>query len=366
MKRKIFLSIIIFFTATVIFAADWSAVVRNYGAATGKITVTNGKGAVISQGSGFIIETEEGLLRMVTNAHVAAEAEHADDVILSAEFLYPGNDKQIYPLTIDLIDRELDLCLLTISGESLTAMKLSNKEKPSLMNEILVIGYPLGRSFKTTPGYIQAYQDVDGMGEMLDLSAVVAPGNSGGPVINERGEVIGVITAVIPGYNFNLAIPSANLLSFITRDTSSTSVVIDSEPEGAWVFIDSEYKGKTPLKLNLFNRSYKLRLEKEGYSVSEQAIGSRAGFSSRFDIKLEAEVDTNPVVEIHITPSDADISVNNKDLGSAPVSLQVPAGSILRIRLSAPGYKEKLEFYEVSDDDRQSIEFVLKKKFLFW
>ncbi|HAK45783.1 MAG TPA: hypothetical protein DCO79_07690 [Spirochaeta sp.] len=366
MAKRIFLTTILFLSAAVfLFAVDWAAIVEEYGQAVAKITVTDDKGAVISQGSGFMIETVSGNQRMVTNAHVVAAAEHSEDVSLSAEFSFSG-DNINENLTIDKINREQDLCLLKLSIDAPAVLRLSENEKPGLMEEILVIGYPLGRSFKTTPGYIQAFQNVEGMGRMLDLSAVVAPGNSGGPVLDGDGHVIGIITAVIPGYNFNLAIPVGNLLSVFLNKNKQFDLIINSDPDGAWVFINGEYKGKTPLTQELFNREYNLRIEKKGLEIIDEKIGPWEVPPENIDLSLQKEINDNPVIEISVDPLKADVSINNKDLGKAPVSVQFPAGSILRIRLSAAGYNEKLEFYEVTEELNQQVEIELRKKFLLW
>lgn len=366
MIKKLFFSTILFLSAAILFAADWAAIVQEQGQAVAKITVTEEKGAVISQGTGFVVETVPGVQRMITNAHVVAEAEHSETVSITAEFLYPGKSQEEYSLTIDRIDRAQDLCLLILSSDAPAVLKISDNKAPALMEEILIVGYPLGRSFKTTPGYIQAFQDVEGMGRMLDLSALVAPGNSGGPVIDGSSEVIGIITAVIPGYNFNLAIPAENLLSVILNETRQFNLLIDSQPREAWVFIDGDYKGKTPLKQSLYNREYKLRVEKEGFRVVEEQLGPWADTPGNIDVSLQTEEDNNPFIKITVSPSDADVSINNREMGKSPLSVQFPSGSILRIRMTAPGYREKLEFYEVTEDENQKIEIELEKTFLLW
>ncbi|MDC7227250.1 MAG: trypsin-like peptidase domain-containing protein [Spirochaetales bacterium] len=365
-KTTIFFLLVFASITNSIYAADWASIVREFGPAVAKITVTDGKGAVISQGTGFMVENAEGKQRMVSNAHVVAEAEHSDTATLSAEFLYPNDSEESIPLMIEMINREQDLCFLKLEGDAPAVLELSDGQGAGLMEEIIVIGYPLGRNFKTTPGYLQAYQDIEGIGRMLDLSAVVAPGNSGGPVLDTKGRVIGVITAVIHGFNFNLAIPVSNLSALMESDSEQIDVSLNSSPDGAWVFVDGAYKGKTPLELELFNREYKLRIEKEEYEVFETEIGPWKGQSEKADFALVKEIDDNPVIEIIAIPSKARISVNNRELDADSATVQYPSGSILRILLTAPGYKEKLEFYEVTEDPEQRVEIELEGKFKLW
>lgn len=366
-KKAVILSLLSVIAVFSVQAVDWASIVKNYGSAVARISLYDGKGAVISSGTGFMIETGPGVLRMVTNAHVAADAEHNSAFRLTAEFLFPDGGGKKYPLEIDVIDRKQDLCLLKLDGDPPGLLSIAADPEPVLMEEILIIGYPFGKNFKTTPGYIQAFQDIDGTGRMLDLSATAAPGNSGGPVLNSNGRVIGVITSIIPGYNFNLAIPAANLVSMIGRDSGKSEISIYSEPEQAWVFIDGDYRGKTPINLELYSREYQLTVEKEGFVTYKEKIGPWDGESST-EVRaiLQAPVDTNPEIEIVAVPDNAAININNDEMDSMPVLFKAPAGSILRIRVSAPGYREKLEFYEVGSEPKQRVEIQLDKKFLMW
>jgi S1-C subfamily serine protease len=135
---------------------------------------------------------------------------------------------------------------------------IDEKKQASLMSEIVVAGYPLGKNFKATPGFIQAFQNIETMGLMIDLSAILAPGNSGGPIFNSNGKVLGIATATIQGYNFNLAIPVENLRSFLEGRANRIEFKINSNPEGSRVFLDGDYKGETPVTLELINGKRRL------------------------------------------------------------------------------------------------------------
>ncbi len=363
MNRKLvnIVFFLFFLSISCVWAADWASVVKKTGNAIAKIVVKDGNGAVVSQGSGFVIKTTSGQQRFVTNAHVVIEAEHSDDFSITAEFNYPFKTDEVFRLEIDVIDRNQDLCLLFIDSDAPGVLQLADGKKSSLMEEILVIGYPLGKSFKTTPGYLQAFQEVDGMGKMLDLSASAAPGSSGGPVLNSAGQVIGIVNSIIPGYNFNLAIPVENLSALMKKDDDQVKVDIRTEPSEAWVFIDGKYKGKSPITLSLFNRSHKLMIEKADFDKFEDKIGPWENDYESISIELEEEVNYDPVIEIITIPEGAEVAVNNNSLGPSPVSIQLPAGSIMRIRVSKWGYTEILEFYDVTEDSRQTVNIELKR-----
>ena len=367
-KERFLILVIIFFVSANLYSADWASIVSDAGPAVAKIVLTDSKGTEIGQGSGFVVEFDSGKRFLATSAHVVEAAEHDSGIGIRAIFEYgSGNSGQdaneSIEAKISLIDRNQDLCLLNLGSKVSAALKTGGSERPSLMEEIIVIGYPLGGNFKITPGFIQAYQEIGKMGEMLDLSAGIAPGNSGGPVLNSRGEVVGIAAAVIPGYNFNLAVPVGNLCMLAAGDSEQFDTVITGNQTDAWIFIDGKYRGKSPLAIKLFNRRYSLRVEKEGYTPSEEDIGPWDDLPGRIEYVLSGETDSAPEVLIKTDPEKAEVSVNNVLIGESPVRINESEGRILRIRVKAPGFEEKLEFYTVTSEPEQSLVIKLRKGF---
>ena len=141
-----------------------------------------------SLGSGFIIDTD-GLI--VTNNHVIAEADEitvilADDTRHDARVL--GRD----PKT--------DLALLQIeTGRRLTAVPWGNSESARVGDWVVAIGNPFGLGGSVTAGIISAQQRNINAGpydSFIQTDASINRGNSGGPLFNMNGEVIGVNTAI--------------------------------------------------------------------------------------------------------------------------------------------------------------------------
>ena len=169
-------------------------------------------------GSGFIL-TEDGYI--VTNYHVIQTAEQADLPITVV--LYDGSE---YEASIVGSEEINDLAVLKIDAAGLNPVSFGNSDALSVGEEIYVVGNPLGElEFSMSTGHVSALnrkistEGADNI-SMFQLDAAVNPGNSGGPVYNARGEVVGVVTAKysdtdVEGLGF--AIPSSDALR-ITED----------------------------------------------------------------------------------------------------------------------------------------------------
>ena len=94
---------------------------------------------------------------------------------------------------------------------------------PSEGEDIVVIGNPLGLESTVSAGIVSAVRDIPAFGKILQITAPVSPGSSGSPVVNIKGEVIGIATLVIKeGQNLNFAIPSDKIIAL--KETSQTPI----------------------------------------------------------------------------------------------------------------------------------------------
>jgi len=325
-------------------AADWASVINGAGPSIGRVLIKDMRGSIVSQGTGFVIEDPEGEQIFVTNAHVVREAWYDKSHTIEVAFDY-GNRNKTTDSAIggqfERYDEYLDLSLLRLDEEIPYSLPLDTNGGNGLMSEIVVAGYPLGKNFKATPGMIQAFQTVAKLGDMIDMSADLAPGNSGGPVLNGSGEVVGVATAVIRGYNFNFAIPVDNLQKFLDYGNNTVTLQINSNPEGSRVFINGDYKGETPLSLDLFNNQYDFRIEKEGHAPLEETLGPwETTDETVLEKTLTAIVIKDPTIRIITDPEGADIFVGNTKIGVSPISIEMPAGRILRIKAEKGFFKK--------------------------
>ena len=144
----------------------------------------------VSQGTGFLI-TNDGYV--VTNAHVLEGAK------LANVYTY---DKKVY--SAKLIgyssSNKMDIALLKVSG-TFSSLELGNSDDVKIGEKVIAIGNPLGLSFTATEGIISARdrEGLNGLPYYFQTDVSLNPGNSGGPLINTKGEVIGITNFKISG-----------------------------------------------------------------------------------------------------------------------------------------------------------------------
>jgi serine protease Do len=162
-------------------------------------------------GSGVVIDNKGHIL---TNHHVVENA----SVI---EVLFAKSKRKVNA-TILGIDPKTDLALLKVNlPEGVSWLDLGDSDALRVGDVVLAIGNPFGYGHTVTSGIISAKGRVIGAGpydDFLQTDAAIHPGNSGGPLIDIRGRVIGINTAVAAeGPNIGFAIP-INLARVVVRD----------------------------------------------------------------------------------------------------------------------------------------------------
>lgn len=171
-------------------------------------------------GSGVVL-TEDGYI--VTNRHVIDGA---------ATVKVRLNNGRTYPATVTGKDAKTDLAVLKIDAEGLTAAKLADSSKTRAGDFVIAIGNPLGELGGTvTEGIVSALDreiTIDGQTmTLLQTSAAVSPGNSGGGLFNLDGELVGVVSAKSSGSGIEglaFAIPS-NTAGEIARELMENGYV---------------------------------------------------------------------------------------------------------------------------------------------
>jgi len=170
-------------------------------AITTEITYKNIWGAASSgavSGSGFVISSDGYIL---TNYHVIEDAAKGSYKI--TVIFYDGRE---YTATIVGYEADNDVAILKIDADGLDAVTIGDSDSMLVGEQVYAIGNPLGElSFSLTSGYISALDreitttdSTTGLSQTIDMfqfDASVNSGNSGGPVYNSRGEVIGIVTA---------------------------------------------------------------------------------------------------------------------------------------------------------------------------
>lgn len=167
------------------------------------IATYDASGEALMTGSGFFLRPGQ----VVTNLHVVRGAARAEIKTLD------GKGK-VYPVTGALaIDEEGDLTLLNVEMplERARTSELAS-ELPDEGETIFVIGNPLKLEGSVTDGIVSAVREVPNSYRIIQITAPISHGNSGSPVFNLRGQVLGVVTVkVTNGQNINLAIAAARV-----------------------------------------------------------------------------------------------------------------------------------------------------------
>lgn len=156
-------------------------------------------------GTGFIVSAEG---RVVTNLHVIAGA---------SEALVELQDGRVFDeVEVISVDEERDLAVLHIPASRLPALELGDSAAVHPGDRVIAIGHPLGLGNTVSDGLVSAVRVVDDDLTLLQISAPIAPGSSGGPLFNERGQVIGVATLYSSaGQNLNFGVPTQYLTAML-------------------------------------------------------------------------------------------------------------------------------------------------------
>jgi serine protease Do len=153
----------------------------------------------LGEGSGFIYSADG---YVITNAHVVADAEEVTVTL---------TDKREFKAKVIGSDSITDVAVLKIDGTNFPKVTIGNSEKVKVGEWVLAIGSPFGFDSTVTAGIVSAKQR-ENPGQFVPLiqtDAAVNPGNSGGPLYNTKGEVIGVNSQIFTGTGGYLGISFA-------------------------------------------------------------------------------------------------------------------------------------------------------------
>lgn len=150
-------------------------------------------------GSGFFIDSQG---HVVTNYHVVEGAYEAK------VRLYDGTLLPVEAVTAE--DPEVDLVRIKVRPpENGAAWLAIAGDPPKIAEPVVVVGSPMGLEKTVSEGIVSAVRSAPGLGEFFQISAPISRGSSGGPVINMKGQVVGVVSfMVIFGQNLNFAVPA--------------------------------------------------------------------------------------------------------------------------------------------------------------
>lgn len=165
-------------------------------------------------GSGVIINAKEGYV--VTNNHVV---DNADDITVK---LTDGREFKAKKIGAD---EQSDIALLKIDAKDLTELKLSDSDSLRVGDFVVAIGNPFGLSQTVTSGIVSALGrsglNIGGYEDFIQTDAAINRGNSGGALVNLRGELVGINTAIFGPNGGNVgigfAIPSNMMQNLVNQ-----------------------------------------------------------------------------------------------------------------------------------------------------
>ena len=201
-------------------------------------------------GTGFLVDSSGTI---VTNFHVVRS-------LTKATVKLPNGDT-FDRVTVRAIDQAKDLAILQVPGFGLPTLQLGNSDAVVQGDSVLLIGSPLGLQGTVSSGLVSAIRPIDGY-RVFQTDAAANPGNSGGPMINEAGLVVGVLTfGIRDGQNLNFV-----------------ASVIPDTPQPSQLDIDGSYqqaKVRRPRAQGLCPTTERCHVNelrgKQGWAIAETA-----------------------------------------------------------------------------------------------
>jgi hypothetical protein len=219
MKKKYLIILIILICKSIAFGQSATEIAKKAIQSTVSIVALDNTSQPLGFGSGFIIEDE----LIATNVHVIEGCS-------SAYVLVNGQEKKYKIDGYLSIDKSNDLVILKVSGLKQKSINLNQGNIPEIGEKIYAIGNPKGFNGTFSEGIISGIRNFD-KNQVLQITAPISPGSSGGPVLNQKGEVVGVAFATYSeGQNLNFAIPVEYLLSLINNKGILTSISTVKKP----------------------------------------------------------------------------------------------------------------------------------------
>ena len=252
------------------------------------------------QGSGFITRAS-GLI--FTNEHVVRGADQVA-VTLPDGRSFKGKVLGTDPLT--------DVAVVKVVADNLPVAALGNSDQLKPGEWAIAIGNPFGLNNTVTAGIISAVGRLNAIGDgqrvpYIQTDAAVNPGNSGGPLINATGQVIGINTAIrtAPGGGLSFAVP-INLAKRIAQQIVSTG-------QASHPFIGVQLMNLTPQlarEINATNSACTVP-ELNGVLVKDVVKGTPAAAAGIRQCDLILKVENNPVQ----TPTEVQLAVDRGQVG---------------------------------------------------
>jgi len=227
------LATLVLFETKVARAQRPQEIAKNAFASTVLLVMEDANGQPLSLGSGFFVRDGE----IASNLHVVEGAARGYAKLVGHKTKYDIE-------AITAIDPERDLVVLKISGARASTLGLASSDAVQVGETVYAVGNPQGLEGTFSQGIVSSFREV-GTDKLLQITAPISPGSSGGPVLNGKGEVIGVSVATFRGgQNLNFAIPS-NYLMVLLGKAGPPRPLAQARPQKAQRSILSDLGGSS-------------------------------------------------------------------------------------------------------------------------
>ena len=181
---------------------------RQVSPSVAKVTAMDGSGRPVSLGSGIVIDRGT----VLTNCHVVRRAASVSVKV--------GDDA--YSATVQTADEVFDLCTLSVPGLSAPAVAVGTVKTLRTGKRVYAIGAPQGLELTISDGIVSALREMS-LGTVIQITAPVSPGSSGGGLFDATGQLVGIVTFQHRyGQNLNFAVPADWIGEMRTRTASSS------------------------------------------------------------------------------------------------------------------------------------------------
>lgn len=231
--RLLVLVLLLCFGASSAYSQTAQQIAKKAFRSTVLLVMEDANGQPLSLGSGFFVRDGE----IASNLHIVEGAARGYAKLVGQKTKYDIEG-------VTAVDRKRDLVVLKISAVSPQALSLGNSDGVQVGGSVFAVGNPQGLEGTFSQGIVSSIREV-GTDKLLQITAPISPGSSGGPVLNGKGEVIGVSVATFRGgQNLNFAIPS-NYLKTLLGKAGPAKPLTQAKPAKAQRSILADLGGRS-------------------------------------------------------------------------------------------------------------------------
>ena len=324
-------------------------------------------------GAGLVVGLDGNLALILTANHVVDEASSIEVKFFDKPYL------SFAATPFEKFRQDLDVAILIVAPEAgryvpgnLPTFKVGDAAGLSELDKISAIGHPLDVEWQISISTIARLEHEDDLRKLRFARSDVAPGNSGGPIFDDGGNVIGMVIEAGPLHGIGVKIDAILPLlqswristSQLIPRTALGALLVSTDPGGAEVHLDSEPVGSTAggtltLK-DLEPGPHTLRATLSGHADWEQEVEVGADQERAITARLQPQA---AALAVRSRPAGADVFLDSRPVGSTAGGSLVLADLKPRrysLRLEMAGYVDWTERVEVKAGSERVVEATLE------